>query len=210
MLFPVGFGVWCWRKKLGWNVFSTIGLVTILLSGGLGLLNLNAFWFSVKDVAMSVAIGAAFPLSHYWGRPLINAMFLQPHLMQMARLEAALEVGERRREFNREMFKGSWMIGLGMVGSAVVNFYLDMYLLRGKEPGSVAFVKGISTINWVSTIVLGVPLMVVMLAVFVWLLRRMQQITGLRKDELMHHLGHAAPAVAAQAPEGIEGLAEAE
>ena len=35
MLFPVAFGAWCWWKKHAWNVFSILGLVTVLLSGGL-------------------------------------------------------------------------------------------------------------------------------------------------------------------------------
>jgi hypothetical protein len=215
MIFPVGFGVWCWRKKMGWNIFSTIGLITILLSGGLGLLNLNAFWVSAKDALLGVAIGAAFPLSHFWGRPLMHAMFLQPHLVQVERLEAALELRGSRREFDREMFKGAWMIGLGMIGAAVLNYYLDMYLLRGKAPGSEAYVKGLSTINWLSLVVLGVPLMIVMLGVFVWLLRRMQEISGLRREELMHHLGPAARPTsetvgASDVSPEIEGLPGAE
>ena len=36
LVFPVAFGAWCFATKRGWNIFSVIGLVTILLSGGLG------------------------------------------------------------------------------------------------------------------------------------------------------------------------------
>src|ERR1700710_1354982 len=60
MLFPVAFGAWCWWKKHTWDVISIFGFVTILLSGGLGLLKLDAFWFSVKESAMPLVLGAVF------------------------------------------------------------------------------------------------------------------------------------------------------
>jgi hypothetical protein len=47
-------------------------------------------------------------------------------------------------------------------------------------------VKGIGTLNWASLIVLGVPLMGMMLAVLVWLIRQMQRITGLDRADLMN------------------------
>ena len=59
-------------------------------------------------------------------------------------------------------------------------------LLRGKEPGSEAFVKGIGTLNWASALIIGLPLCAVMLLVFLWLIRRIQSITGLEREDLMN------------------------
>lgn len=186
MLFPLAFGVWCWWKKHAWNVFSILGLATILLSGGLGLLKLDAFWFSIKESAMPLALGAAFPLSHAWGKPLINALVMQPQLLNLRALEAALHTPERRAAFERAVWGASWGIGLGMIGSSVANFFLALYLLGGKEPGGEAFVRGIGTLNWASMIVIGVPMMVVMLLVFMALVRSVQHITGLERADLMN------------------------
>ena len=185
MLFPLGFGVWCWKHNLGWNLFSTLGLITVLLSGGLGLLKLDPLWFSIKESAMPLVLGAAFPLSHYWGQPLIRSLLLQPHLINLPVLEAALLTGDRQARFRRSVLHASRLLGLGVAASAVANFFLAMWLLGEKAPGSEAFVKGIGTLNWASLVVIGVPLMGVMLLVFIRLVRDMQGITGLSKADLM-------------------------
>ncbi len=186
LLFPVVFGAWCWWKKAGWNVFSILGFITILLSGGLGLLKLEAFWFALKESAMPLALGAAFPLSHFFGKPLINALVLQPQILNLRAIHAALVAPNQQSEFQSTIMRGSWWIGLAMVGCSVGNFFLAMYLLNGKEPGGEAFVKGIGTLNWASLLVIGIPLCVVMLLVFVWMVRQFQQITGLERADLMN------------------------
>lgn len=186
LLFPVGFGAWCLWKKTGWNVFSVLGFVTILLSGGLGLLKLDAFWFAVKESAVPVMLGLAFPLTHRFGRPLINALVMQPHLLNLKSLNAALTNGTKRSQFDAALFRASCGMGFGMIGSSVANFFLALWLLGGKEPGSEAFVKGISKLNWMGLLVIGVPMTVVMMFVFVWLLRQIQRITGLERDDLLN------------------------
>jgi hypothetical protein len=186
LIFPLGFGAWCLWKKTGWNVFSVLGFVTILLSGGLGLLKLDAFWFAMKESAMPVMLGLAFPLTHRFGTPLINALVMQPHLFNVPALNAALatETG-KRAAFDAALYRASCGMGLGMTGSAIANFFLAMWLLGGKEPGSELFVKGIAKLNWVSLGVIGVPMMFVMVVVFLWLMKQIQQITGLHRDDLL-------------------------
>lgn len=186
LLFPVGFGLWCLWKKTGWNVFSVLGFVTILLSGSLGLLKLDAFWFAVKESAMPVMLGLAFPLTHRFGRPLINALVMQPHLLNLKSLNGSLADDAKRSAFDGALFRASCGMGLGMFGSAVANFFLALWLLGGKEPGSEAFVKGIGKLNWMGLLVIGVPMMAVMMLVFVWLLRQIQRITGLDRDDLLN------------------------
>lgn len=186
LMFPVGFGLWCWWTKAGWNLFSILGFVTVLLSGGLGLLKLDAFWFAVKESAMPVILGLAFPISHRLGKPLINAIIMQPQLINLKSLHAALDTKEKKNAFDRVLFRASWGMGLGMIASSVGNFFLALYLLNDKMPGSEAFVKGISKLNWAGVLIIGVPLMIVIVFVFVWLIRHIQRITGLERNDLLN------------------------
>lgn len=186
LIFPLGFGLWCWWRRMGWNFFSVLGLVTILLSGGLGLLKLDAFWFAVKESAVPVMLAVAFPLSHRWGRPLLNSLLLQPRLLNLKVLNRALDDNEKRRRFQHALLRASFGMGMGLLGSAAANFFLALYLLRGKEPGGEAFVRGIGTLTWAGFLVIGVPLMGVMLLVFWSLLRSMESITGLDRNDLLN------------------------
>jgi hypothetical protein len=186
LIFPLGFGAWCWWQRLGWNLFSILGLVTILLSGSLGLLKLDGFWFAIKESAMPIIIGVAFPLSHRFGKPLINALLMQPQIFNLPALQKALQAPEKKKAFDAALFKASCGMGLGMFGSSISNFFLALYLLKDKVPGSEAFVKSIGTLNWAGMLVIGIPLMGVMMLLFFWLINQMQKITGLEKDDLMN------------------------
>lgn len=185
-LLPLGFGVYCYVTNSGLNFFSVLGLVTVIITGGLGLLKLDAFWFAIKEVCVPVFLGLAFPLSHAWGRPLIESLLLTPHMINRSALQNALITAEQRQSFAALLLRASWGMGAGMLISAAGNFFLALYLLDGKEPGSEAFVRGIGTLNWAGFLVIGVPLLGVMLVVLVWFIRSVQRLTGLERDDLMN------------------------
>ncbi len=185
-LLPLGLGVYCWVTKSGLNLFSVLGLVAVIVTGGLGLLKLPAFWFGIKEIAVPVLIGIAFPLSHRWGKPIISAMLFAPHLINERALRAALDTPEKQASFERQLFQASLGLGIAMLGSAVINFALAMYLIGNKEPGSEAYVKAIGTLNWSGTLIIGVPLLIAMMVVMVRFLRGIQRLTGLEKDDLLN------------------------
>jgi len=185
-LLPLGLGVYCWVTKSGLNLFSVLGLVAVIVTGGLGLLKLPAFWFGIKEIAVPVLIGIAFPLSHRWGKPIISSMLFAPHLINERALRAALDTPEKQASFDKQLFQASLGLGIAMLGSAVINFALAIYLIGNKEPGSEAYVKAIGTLNWGGTIIIGVPLLVAMMVVMVRFLRGIQRLTGLEKEDLLN------------------------
>ena len=185
-LLPLGLGVYCWVTKSGLNLFSILGLVAVVVTGGLGLLQLSAFWFGIKEIAVPVLIGIAFPLSHRWSKPIISSMLFAPHLINERALLGALDTPEKQASYERQLFQASLGLGLSMLGSAVINFALAMYLIGNKEPGSEAYVKAIGTLNWGGTLIIGVPLLITMMVVMVRFMRGIQRLTGLEKDDLMN------------------------
>ncbi len=114
-------------------------------------------------------------------------MLMQPHIMNVNTLQAkAASSPWIKEQLDQCTFKASLGMGGGMVLSSIANFFLALYLLNGKEPGSEAFVKALGTLNWAGTVVIGLPLLVIMMVVFMWLLNRIQRITGLERDDLLN------------------------
>lgn len=186
LLLPLGFGVYCYVTRSGLNFFSVLGLVAVIITGGLGLLKLEAHWFALKEASVPVFLGLAFPLSHRWGKPLIESVLLTPQLINKPVLNRALATEQQKSGFASLLLRASWGMGGAMLFSAVTNFALAMRLLGGKEPGSEAFVKGIGTLNWAGFIIIGVPLFGAMLLLMLWFLKRLQQLTGLERDDLLN------------------------
>lgn len=186
LLLPLGFGVWCFLKKRGLNFFSVLGLTAVIFTGGLGLLNLNAFWFAMKEAAFPVFLGLAFPLSFRWGKPLVTELLLNPQVVNQPLLVASLDTPEKRVGHERLLRRASWVLALTMFASALANAWLVQYFLEGTEPGSEAYTRAIGRQNWVGFGVIGLPMMAVTLGLLFWVLKRVQQLTGLERDDLLN------------------------
>lgn len=185
LLLPLGFGVWCFMKKRGLNFFSIFGLVAVIVTGGLGLLKLDPVWFAAKEAAFPVFLGLAFPLSLRWGRPLVSELLLNPQVINVPLIQKALDTPERRLGFDALLRRSSWGMALTMLGSAVANFALAWYLLHGKLPGGEEYTRAIGRLNWVSFIVIGIPLVAATMALLFWMLRGITTLTGLERDDIM-------------------------
>jgi hypothetical protein len=187
LVLPLGFGIYCFVKKRGLNFFSVLGLVAVIVTGGLGLLNLDPIWFAVKEAAFPVFLGLAFPLSFYWKKPLVNELLLNnPQVINYRLLYGALDAPEKQSSFKALMERASWMLAGTMLMSAVANALLVLFYLKGTVPGTEEYTKAIGRQNWVGFIVIGVPMLAVTMALLFWLLRRIQRITGLDREDLMN------------------------
>ncbi len=183
---PVGFGLWCWWQKRGLNFFSVFGLLAVILTGGLGLLKLNATWFAAKEAVFPIVLGLAFPISHRLGIPLIKELLLNPQVINHNALHRALDTPVKRMAFVSLLGKASWgMLGTTLL-SAAANFALALHLLGKTEPGSEAYVQAIGRLNWMGFIVIGIPLVGITVGLLFWLLRRVSALTGLERDDLMN------------------------
>ncbi len=186
LLLPLGYGVWCFIQKRGLNFFSVLGLIAVIVTGGLGLLNLNATWFAAKEAIFPVFLGIAFPLSHRWGKPLVSEMLLNPQVINLPLLHQALNTPEKHHAFATLLKRASWGMTGTFLFSAVANFALALYLLGDKAPGSEAYTQAIGRLNWSGLLVIGIPLMGVTLTLLLWLLRAISRLTGLERDDLMN------------------------
>ncbi len=186
LLIPLGFGIWCFKNKRGLNFFSIFGLVAIIVTGGLGLLSLNAQWFAAKEALFPIFLGLAFPLSHWFGKPLVTDLLLNPQVINHRTLHKALDTNEKHSAFALLMRNASWGMAGTMFLSAVANYALAVRLIGGKEPGGEEYVKAIGKLNWMGTLVIGIPMVAITFVLLIWLLRRVSQITGLDRDDLLN------------------------
>jgi hypothetical protein len=183
---PIGFGIYCWRIKAGLNFFSILGLIAVILTGGLGLLKLDALWFAIKEASVPLVLGLAFPLSHLWGKPVVKSILFAPHIINEAVVTKAIKTPEQSKALDQLMWRAALGLGGMTMCSAIANFALAMYLLGDKTPGSEPYVKAIGTLNWGGLVVIGLPLMVVMMIIVMRFLKGLQTITGLEQADIMN------------------------
>lgn len=71
-------------------LIATLGLVSPLLTGGIGLPHFDAGWVAVKEVAAPGLIGIAVIGSLRTRYPFIRTLLLSPSVVDVARVQAGL------------------------------------------------------------------------------------------------------------------------
>src|SRR5690606_31332844 len=87
---PLLYGLWDVWKRKKYNFFSILGLASIILTGGLGLMQLSGIWLAVKEAAIPLLIGIVIAGTALLGKPLFALLLKE--ILAHDKLHARLEV----------------------------------------------------------------------------------------------------------------------
>lgn len=191
--FPALYGVWFLIKNRKLNFFSVLGVIGILLTGGITLYAWSgegeevksnaAMLFAIKEAAIPLLLAFTIIGSHRTKKPLIELFLLNPDLLDIARIEKAVDAKDARPAYEKMRWSGTLMLAGSLVVSAVLNFILALLFLNGKAT-RVDYNAGVAKLTWVGYLVIGIPLMIIMMTGLFMLIKRIRKITGLGKDEV--------------------------
>jgi len=99
LAFPVGYTVYDFSQRRKFSFVSAIGFLSILITGSFALMQLDVFWFAVKEAAVPGVIGLVVLASTGTRWPLVNEMLYNPQVIDVPRVDAALAERNTRPEF---------------------------------------------------------------------------------------------------------------
>lgn len=184
LLFPLGYGVHDFIRRRRFNFISGIGFVSVLITGGFGLMKLDGFWFAVKDGALPALIGVAVLASMRAKEPLVHEMLYNPQVIDVERVDAALTARGTQEGFVRLMQSSSYVIASAMLISAVLNFSFARAIITSPA-GTETFNRELAKMHWVSLAGLSIPTMAMMIYAMLRLLKGIAQLSGLTIDEIL-------------------------
>jgi hypothetical protein len=182
LAFPLAWGVWdaLKRRKLNW-----LGVVSTLLTGGIGLLKLDAGWLAVKEAAVPGLIGLVVLGSIWAKRPLIHLLVFNASLFDVERVTAALQARGNERAFSTCLRQGTAMLAATFFFSSVANYLLARWVVTSPA-GTEAFNQELGRLTLLSYPVIAIPSTVMMMALLWWLARQAKALTGLDMGDMLH------------------------
>ena len=171
------------RRKLNW--FSVLGLVSILLTGGIGLLQLDTQWLAVKEAAIPGLIGLAVLLSARTRFPLVKTLLFSPALIDVARVQQQLQARVTSRDFEARLLRANHLLGGTFFFSAAMNYLLATWIVTSPA-GSEAFNAELGRLTLLSYPMIALPSMLMMMAVLYYLARSMRDLAGLKLAEALN------------------------
>ena len=188
LAFPLAWGArdLLMRRKL--NLFAALGLVSILLTGGIGLLQLDTQWLAIKEAAIPGLIGLAVAVSAHTRYPLVRVLLFSPALMNVERIQQSLGQRGNGDAFEIRLKAATWMLGGSFFFSAAMNYFLATWIVVSPA-GTPAFNEELGRLTLLSYPMIALPSMLIMMAVLYYLARSIRELAGLQFAEALK--GHA-------------------
>ncbi len=184
LAFPLAWGIadGVRRRKLNW--LAVLGVVSTLLTGGIGLLKLDADWLAVKEAAIPGLIGLVVLGSTWTRQPLIRLLVFNATLFDVDRVHQAL--GERQTEaaFEQRLRTGTVLLAGTFFFSSAANYVLARWMVTSPA-GSEAFNQELGQLTLWSYPVIAIPSMLMMMTLLYWLAREARALTGLAIGEML-------------------------
>ena len=186
LAFPFSWGVRSlWRERKV-NMLAVLGLVSILLTGGIGLLQLDTHWLAVKEAAIPGLVGLVVVISAFTKRPLVRVLLFSPRLMNVDLIQENLRQRGNEGIFEARLKIMTWMLGGSFLFSSTMNYFLATWIVNSPA-GTPAFNEELGRMNLLSYPVIALPSMLIIIAVFYYLSRTIHELAGLKLTEAVKH-----------------------
>lgn len=189
LAFPLGWGLFEFIRYKKFNFIALLGLVSVLLTGGIGLLQLDVEWLAIKEAAIPAVIGIAVIISTRTRYPLIKTLLFNPAIMEVDKIQNILEERGSRSEFETRLLNATYWLSMTFFFSALMNYILAKWIVISPA-GSTAFNEELGRLTLLSYPMIAIPSMIMMMGIFYYLWRTVHGMTGLSLEQIL--VSHSA------------------
>lgn len=184
LLFPIGYFIYDYFKRSKYNLFSVIGLISILLTGGIGILEIPTKWLAVKEAAVPLFLGIAVIVSLKTPWPLIRTMLYNPEIIHVDKVQQALQAHDKESAFDKLLVKCTWLLAGSFLLSSFLNYVLARRIVVSPS-GTDAFNAEFSKMMAWSWPVIVIPSLAITTTILWILLSGIQKMTGLKLESIL-------------------------
>jgi len=184
LAFPLGWGLFELIRYHKKNFIALLGLVSVGLTGGIGLLEIDAQWLAVKEAAIPAIIGLAVLISTKTRYPLVRTLLYNPNLLDVNKIQAALESNNQVDEFDKRLLNATYFFSGTFLFSSIMNYVLARWIVTSPS-GTQAFNEELGRMTLLSYPMIAIPSTVMMMCIFYYLWRTIRRLTGFTLEEVM-------------------------
>ncbi len=185
LTFPLAYAVYKFFKERRVGFIPALGFLSTLLTGLFALYQLPVEWIAVKEASIPLLIGLFILLSLKTKAPLVQEMLYNENIIAVDKVDAKLETTNHRAEFQKLMVSSSVILSCSFLVSAVLNYVLAFVVLKS-SPGTTEFNQELGKMQMLSWPVIVVPSTVILIFALWRLLKGLQELTGLTRDEILN------------------------
>lgn len=198
IVIPVAYGIFHFIKTKKFNLFSGIGILSVILTGAVTLYLWNedgsvkpdaALWYGLKEAIQPLILGSVVLASHWTKGPLFREFIYNDGLFDINRIESKVKEGGLESQYQKTLYRNTMIFCSSFVLSAIMNMLLADFFLGsidfGAENAQELYNQALGKINGWGFVVIGLPLFVIAGFILFKHSKDLQKMTGLEKEEVL-------------------------
>ncbi len=191
LLFPLCYGIQDYVRRKHKNYVSLIGMMNILLTGGLALMDTTGIWFAVKEASLPLILGLLVLGSTWTKNPAAKMLFCNPQVLNMDAIELNLVTYAKQTDFQNLLKKTTLWLSVSFFISSVLNFLVALFIFKDISPDLVGAAREtvlndqIAKMTWMGFVVIALPLMLFTGALVYLFLKRVSEMTQMPIHSLL-------------------------
>ena len=183
--FPVGYAIYDYSKVRSLNLFSVLGFVSTLLTGGIALFELDVEWLAIKEAAIPTVIGVTVLVSGFLRKPLLAKLVLTSLLFKIDMIYEALANAGNTEIFKHKVKRANHLLAGTFIFSAVMNYLLAKWIVTSPA-GTVEFNEQLGEMTLLSYPVIAIPSMIMLLGILFYVIKVITDLTGLKFNQMLN------------------------
>ena len=168
LAFPLLFGLWELLQSGKVNFFSILGIVSVLLTGGISLLQLDPAYIAIKEALIPGLIGIIVLVSQYTPFPFVKKLLVNPELLDTDKLYQVLADRNNSTAFEQRMARAGYIVAASFFLSSALNYILAKAIVVS-PPGTTAYAEELGRMTWLSYPVIVLPSMVMLFGAIIYI-----------------------------------------
>ena len=185
LIFPFSYGSFDFIRTRKLNFFSIFGVVSVLLTGGISLMELDPMYIAVKEASIPALFAGATLVSLKTRYPLVKTFLFNEKLLRVDVVNSSLAEKGNTEAFERVLINATYILALSFVVSSILNFVLARIIMVS-PPGTAAYNVELGKMTFYSYFVIMIPSMSIMLGALYYLFHKIKQLTSLALEDIFH------------------------
>ncbi|MBW3695109.1 MFS transporter [Vibrio sp. T187] len=183
LAFPIIYGGMELIRNKKFNFIAALGFVSVLLTGGIGLLELDTRWLALKEALIPGLIGLGVLGSTFTRYPFMQKVIFTPTLMNMPLIEERLKQSGNPERFERCLMTSNYLFASTFAFSSAMNYFLATWIVTSPA-GTAAFNEELGKMTLYSYPIIAIPSMLMMLGIFYYVWRQVRALTSLETEQI--------------------------
>ena len=181
---PLAFALYRFQTERKFGLVPILGFISILLTGTIGLLKLDAQYIAIKEAAIPFTIGVFTLISLKTPYPLVKTFLYNDMVMQVDKIEAALVQHNNQMQFEKVLVNATYLLAFSFLLSTILNYILAKILVTAQS-GTEEFNNQLGTMTLLSYPVIVIPSMIIMIYAMYYLFKQIKLLTHLDLENIL-------------------------